>query len=538
LGARDAVERMELPPLVAPGGDGVPPAAAAGGAVPGEAELLARLTAGIEGQQRSPALNMLLVRLIGGGGLLRSDSVEALGQRSALLYRAGLVREADALVTGNGREPSEGPAGLALRALRLRLALAVGDRERICTGAIGLVQAVSALPSSIRGEAIAAQGLCGAAAGNPGAAGLAASLGREHSAPPATLAALEAVANAEPVLFVGSGRLGVIDWRLAEIGGKVDGARVPLSRFEPAALVAVARSPVATGQLKITAAEAATRINALDASALAQAYREQSFSAADMGLPHSARVETWARRALLFKAAEAERTPVARARLIRALLDDARRAGLFTAVAVAVSRVAESIRPVPEIGWFAETAVEVMLAAGRFEDARRWAQFGTQPGVTADRASASLSHWLALIDIADPASRSGRGESLASVEEIALRGRFSAEGLHRLATVLDALDWHVPMRLWEAASRAPQPTAGHLPPTGVLAELQDAIRRRDQARTVTLVFDVLGPAGPEGAHMIALGDGLRALRRVGLEAEARQIASEALFALWPRASSS
>jgi hypothetical protein len=34
--------------------------------------------------------------------------------------------------------------------------------------------------------------------------------------------------------------------------------------------------------------------------------------------------------------------------------------------------------------------------------------------------------------------------------------------------------------------------------------------------------------------MIALGDGLRALKRVGLDVEARQLAFEALYAHWPR----
>ena len=38
--------------------------------------------------------------------------------------------------------------------------------------------------------------------------------------------------------------------------------------------------------------------------------------------------------------------------------------------------------------------------------------------------------------------------------------------------------------------------------------------------------------------MIALGDAIRALRRAGLERGARAVAVEALFALWPRATSS
>jgi hypothetical protein len=47
----------------------------------------------------------------------------------------------------------------------------------------------------------------------------------------------------------------------------------------------------------------------------------------------------------------------------------------------------------------------------------------------------------------------------------------------------------------------------------------------------------LGSKGAEGAHIIALGDVIRALRAVGLEAEARRIGFEALFAAWPRSAS-
>jgi hypothetical protein len=43
----------------------------------------------------------------------------------------------------------------------------------------------------------------------------------------------------------------------------------------------------------------------------------------------------------------------------------------------------------------------------------------------------------------------------------------------------------------------------------------------------------LGKNGAKGAHLIALGDSLRALERVGLDAEARRLGFEALYAHWP-----
>lgn len=129
--------------------------------------------------------------------------------------------------------------------------------------------------------------------------------------------------------------------------------------------------------------------------------------------------------------------------------------------------------------------------------------------------------------------------SSASVErgdvaELAARGRLSGDFLHRLATVLDALDFQVPIALWDAANRTPQPATGHLPETGVLSQLQDAARKKEVARTALLAMRTLGPEGTDGAHLIALGDTTKALKRAGFAGEAHGLGFEALFGSWPR----
>jgi hypothetical protein len=192
----------------------------------------------------------------------------------------------------------------------------------------------------------------------------------------------------------------------------------------------------------------------------------------------------------------------------------------------------DAIAAAPEIGWYAETGVEVALAAGSYDKAREWTEFGSQANGAAGQ---SLSHWLALIDIADARPAVNREADLQHVEQLAVHGRLDATLLHRLATVLDALEYNVPIPLWEAASRTPQPAGGFLPETGVLSELQDAAKKQEFGRTVLLAMKTLGPNGAEGANMIALGDSIRALKRAGLEGDARNLGFEALFASWPRA---
>ena len=83
--------------------------------------------------------------------------------------------------------------------------------------------------------------------------------------------------------------------------------------------------------------------------------------------------------------------------------------------------------------------------------------------------------------------------------------------------------------------RAAFPATGHLPATGVLSDLQKATKARDTARANLIILHAIGKDGPSGAHMIALGDSIRALKRLGMEKEARLLGLEALFPQWPRA---
>jgi hypothetical protein len=229
------------------------------------------------------------------------------------------------------------------------------------------------------------------------------------------------------------------------------------------------------------------------------------------------------RRARLFRAAEATQTPELKARLLRALLDDARRSGIHMQTARMLAPMVGQLWPTSETGPLAEPIIEIAAAAGEYELARRWAE-----------TASNLQHWLALVDLADPQPRRERARALAYVDDLARRGRLGNDALHRLATVLDALDADVPIGIWEAAGRTPQPVSGYLPETGVLAELAQSAQRKDTGRTVLVAMRALGSSGAEGANILAVGDVVRALKRSGLEPDARRLAFEALFAVWPR----
>ena len=531
----NAVEIGDLAPVMTSDGSGLPMDLWNGLDIAAVEAQLARL----DMPPRSPAVNNLWRRLLQadasppGGAAAKFHALRAEAYR-----RSGLLQEqADALAkaTGGGGGSTEA----VLMALRARAEIASGRNAEGCAAAKDAGSRKAELPKRLAADVIVLAGYCAAVGGNPAAAGLAADLAREegHEAT-FSLAALDAIALGPEAALRQKVALpksiDAVDYRLLMLTAPQEPGDI-LQRADASVLAVLVSAEGTEPKLRLAAAEAAARMNVITPDRLAEVYRAHVFAGAELGDPLAAKTDPLTRRAQLLKAADAERTPQRKTRLIRGLLDDARRSGLYVQVLRIVAKPIAGLTKQVEIGWFAETAVESMLAAERYDDARTWAAFGQsldRPGGMPN--GAGFEHWLALIDIADPSTVSKRGTGLASVERMALAGRFQPEQLHRLATVLDALDYQVPIPLWDAASKTPQPTSGHLPETGVLSELQDAAKKREFGRTVLLTLRTLGPGGAEGAHMIALGDAIRALKRAGLESDARRLGFEALFAAWPR----
>lgn len=538
--SRAILDREELAPLAASDSTGLPLELWRG------LDLVAieGLFGSLEIPPRSPAIASLWRRLItsdampSGGG--NTDS-RFLALRVEALTRSGLLKEAGD-VTATMPGGSDEPLAALLTA---RNEVSLGRRETACD-AIKAARFSTGLPKTLKTDAILIGGFCAVTSGNAAAAAHTAELLREEGAEgSAGLVAFDALAAGEKPDIRAVKRISPVEYRLIELAGGVDQSTI-FEKAAPGIVAAMTQDRSIGAERRTVAGEAAIKLNAISPLELAAIYRQARVGeSADALLPRASKASVPAKvdtarvgltsRVELFNAAEAERTPLKKVRLIRAFLDDSRRAGLYLPALEMIATAAAKVTPAAEIGWFAETAIEVALAAKDYERARTWVRFaaGSDP-VGSDAASGPLGHWLALADIADSTRPAGGAESLATVEELALRGRFGADLLHRLAAVLDALDYNVPIPLWEAASRTPQPAGGHLPETGVLSELLDASKKKEFAHTVLIAMKALGPSGAEGAHMIALGDSIRALKRSGLEPDARRLGFEALFASWPR----
>ena len=321
------VVREDLAPVMAGDGSGVPLELWNGLTL----AQIETLFASLEIPPRSPVLYGLFKRLITADVTAPAGSKDAsrfLALQIEALDRSGLTSEAAKLF----EHAPEINADPALDVMRARAAIGTNDRERACGLARGFATAQTSLSGRLKGEAILISAYCAAAAGNTEAASLQAQLAREQGVDAsAGLDALELMAaGAKPKISKGT-KIGLLDWQILVLAGAADLPSV-ITGAAPGLLASIARSAEAEPAIRLLAGERAAALNAISADDLAAIYREQPLetaSASDVGTNPETVAAAAVRRAGVFKLAEAERTPLKKARLIRSFLDDARRAGLY-----------------------------------------------------------------------------------------------------------------------------------------------------------------------------------------------------------------
>ncbi len=481
---------------------------------------LAALLAGKLLPNRSAVLTALWRRQLILPPNSRPASNRDLARRIEVLWRGGFATEANALTKHIPAKPSP-----MLAALKATVHLSLARTKSGCKAVKQANAAKSKLSKKLRKNLLIQIGYCGIARNKKKAARLIADLARQQRAGNKdTVYILARVASNKRPNLSRINTLEPLAYRLLKLA-KTSVPEAITAKATPAALTLMARDKTLAAAPRQRAGERAAALNLITAPELARIYEETTKS--------NSAPTTGTQSARAYAGARAVIAPFQKTRQLRNLFDASRRAGFYLAALEAGAPLVQTIRPAQEISWFSESAIESLTAAGQFQAARNWSNFAAIADL---RGSANYGHWLALVNIADPASRNRARSKLRAVEAMALRGRFSPTALHRLATVLDALDYDIPVPLWEAASRSRQPKGGHLPKTGILKALQDAARRGDVAAVSLLAIETIGPKGSQGAHMIALGDTIRALRRAGMHRAARRLAFEALLPLWPRAS--
>ena len=446
----------------------------------------------------SPALASLLARALA----LSPDGGSETSLRIAALERAGRVNELIDML-GQGNEP----AALAPYALALA---AAARNEDAC--AVQLDAGAEASGAAKR-AAFLIPAYCAALSGDRDAARQALDVARDNGVDVAFAARALGGQTQRQAL---PPRADVLDYLFLKLGQGSARADVA-GKATPELLFLLAHDDEAPVELRLAAAERAASLNVIDGATLASVYAD-----AAPRLPKSAQTPS-ALRAKLFAALESQTSEKIRAESIDALLASSKDARIEIPMAQALAKASGGFAQDTQSANFAETGVRVAALAG--DDQTAWD--------LTEQAGDRVRSWQLLLVTTDPLSERARN-ALDSGVDIALKAGLPGPLLQRLVTALDALGEEVPIPLWDLAAKTPQPDDGYLPPTGVLSALKEAADKGETGRTILLAAAAFGPDGPQGAHMIALGDGLRALKRVGLDAEARRLAFEALYTHWPR----
>jgi hypothetical protein len=472
-----------------------------------DAPELEKLLNGVGLPSPSPALATLIGRALAQG----AGNGAELGVRLNALAKAGRIDQEIALLGGAMQAGEPGVAALYATAL-----LEAGRDDEACAVAIDPPPESVAATAKPTRAAFLIPAYCAAAKGDQPGAKLALQLARDRGVQAQVpFAAIERLGKtaAKPIALPKS--VETFDYLFLKLDPKSLPANLA-AKASPALLFLIAHEDDAPPALRLAAAERAASLNVIDGAALAKAYRDAAAKITKPAAPPEL-------RAKLFAALEAAPSAKIKAESIDALLASARDAGIEFAVAGALDEPARGLMQDPEATPFAGTLLRVAALAG--DNQAAWSFF--------DQGGDKLKIWQLLLAAADPSDPRTEA-ALSDGVEIAAIGGLPAPFLHRPLAVLDALDYEVPIPLWDEASKMPQPNDGYLPETGILSQLKDASDRGAVGRTVLLAAASLGPKGPADANLLALGDAVRALKRVGLDAEARRVGFEALYAHMPQ----
>ncbi len=314
-------------------------------------------------------------------------------------------------------------------------------------------------------------------------------------------------------------------------GEQLDKQRLNL---EPSGLKVVAENNLLTLKVRILSAEKAVSAGVLDSNYLGKLAVKFNFDNTIFAraASESKNMEGYKARALLLIASGSTTSIIERARVLGLLWDNAEKEGLYSAYAAASLPILSTIRPRPDLLWFASSAAKASISSGDYSLASEWlALLGKSIDLDFE-ASGSLLRLLPLIAIAGqelpkPFSNeqatdvwSGLSDSYTRIEKEKIASR--------LLVILNAMGIEIKSGTWkEVISPNNILVSENIPSTAFRYQLHNAAQNNRKGEVVAISLVMLGQDGPSKAGLVALNAVIRALRSVGLDQDARAIAVEA-----------
>ena len=304
--------------------------------------------------------------------------------------------------------------------------------------------------------------------------------------------------------------------------------------LDPSGLSVVAKNINLSWKIRMLAAEKAVLAGSLPSLYLSELatqfkFEEDIFSRA---ASESKSMEGFMARSLLLQAAALNTSVIERARFLRLLLDNADSDEIFQVYASVIMPILLTIKPRPDLIWFASSATRAAIAGGNYMLASNWL---TVLGKTLDldyEASGSLLRLLPLIAIAGQTLPVPFSKQQATDVWSGLSDSFSREDKEkrasRLLVLLSAMGIESREGAWKnIISSSNIFEKENIPATALRYQLRDAARNNRIAEVVSLSLIMLGAEGPSKSGLVALNAVIRSLREIGLESDAREIAIEA-----------
>ncbi len=299
------------------------------------------------------------------------------------------------------------------------------------------------------------------------------------------------------------------------------------------ALTALASNAVVPAPTRLGLAETAVARGALPAARLHGLIMAQDVMAMDASEDGESGEDSPLSRAGSLQLAAAAVDPVARLELLTQYWTAARRADLWTTAAAVSAPIAAAIAPAPDLAAWAPEMTRALALGGRGPHIKDWYQMVRALAQDGDEALADtlLDVW-ALAVVADDDAAVPFSDRILDLWYQDRSGRADTGRADRALvffSVLEGLGYVVPPMTWQALNDlgvdilAPSPAG---PAWNALVAATDAGKKGE---TLAHALALLGANGAVGATPEALRSVLESLRRVGLEAEARQLASEALI---------
>ncbi len=296
----------------------------------------------------------------------------------------------------------------------------------------------------------------------------------------------------------------------------------------PAVLTAAAREPTLAGDRQLEIAERAFQNGSLSAAALGTIYGARAPAGDAL-----ARVRTaWGpeARAMAYRAAGEQRNPQDLATLLDATWQAARGDERFLVAEVFAKRFADL--PIDRLLLaVAPSAARALLAADRPLPAARWFALLNAEAARDSRAArevAALTPLFALAGIGD-------SQAVPELDEAAVTAWRQATPdadakAERLFALLDGVGSPVPAPVWSQELTPPLQRSMSVPIGALWRGLDRASTSKRLGETVLYALHMLN-GQPDAAHPEVLVESLGALRAVGLDQDARQIAVATALAM-------